>query len=593
LRAALERPADADAALLGLARRFRLTETDAVLASIAAWSDEGRASPTLAEAAEMLHAAGWLPDADPRPLGAGALCASGWLQAADGVALAQQPLRLARPLALALLGQHRPPTPWREAHASVPLPPGWGQLARRIAQRLAQPARPQVLVLRHAPLEAHGRAEAVSWLVALAGQLGHRVVGALPGADELLPPWLAAWLDLTRSLWLIEATAGDMALELPALPDMAAPLLVLAPPQRPLQPGLRELVECTLPEPPMAERARVWRWALKRHGAEYSGLDAELAQQHRLGPGAICSVAEIAAAGLPTQGAQAVRQALPALGRGLVQDLGQWLDAAAAAPALVVPPAVERQLATLEARCRQRDRLPERLAPTARARASRGVKALLHGPPGTGKTLAAEWLAARLGKPLLRVDTAAVLSKYIGETERNLDRVMAAAETCDAVLLFDEADALFARRTEVGNANDRYANAQTSFLLQRLEAADGITVLTSNGRQRFDEAFTRRLDHIVEFTAPTPAERLRLWRALLGDATPLTEAECQRLAVDVEASGGALRNAVVTATVLADGRAPGWDELAVGVALECAKAQRPAPAWAQAALSAWSAGARP
>jgi hypothetical protein len=598
LRTALRDPAPADVELVTLARRFRLADTDIVLASIAAWSDAGEAAPTLAEAAELLHAAGWRPDRDLRTLAASSLFDT-WLENPGPAAPAQAPLRLAHALALALAGQPRPPSFLQERHASVPLPPSWSGRARDFARRLAHPPRrPQALVLRHGALHGHGRAEAVSWMAAVARHLEHRLLARSPGTPvETLPPWLAPWLELTRSLWLLEGGDPGHALELPTLVGAAAPLLVLAHPQQPVSGDDRELLEVTLPLPGTDERAAVWTWALQRAGRSTAAdVGAELARRHRLGPGAICTLAAAAMDAAPADDAalhEATRRALPALGRGLVQGLAHWLDAGAVAPVLIVPPPLERQLALLEARCRERDALGERLTEAARARFGRGVKALLHGPSGTGKTLTGEWLAARIGKSLLRVDTAAVMSKYIGETERNLDRAMDAAEACDAVLLFDEADALFTRRTEVSSSNDRYANAQTSFLLQRLETYDGIALLTSNSRNRFDEAFTRRLDQIVEFTAPTVAERLRLWQALLAADAPLTEAERHRLAIDFEACGGALRNAVVAATVIADGAAPGWHELAIAIALECAKAQRPAPPWAQAAWVAWStAGGR-
>src|SRR5262249_53019123 len=147
---------------------------------------------------------------------------------------------------------------------------------------------------------------------------------------------------------------------------------------------------------------------------------------------------------------------------------------------------------------------------------SPGVRALFTGPSGTGKTLAAGWLATRLGLPLYRVDLASVTSKYIGETEKNLARLLARAERTEALLLFDEADSLFGKRTEVREANDRFANAQTNYLLQRMETFDGIALLTSNSRARFDAAFARRLDMVIEFPPPAVSERRALWEAHLG-----------------------------------------------------------------------------
>jgi SpoVK/Ycf46/Vps4 family AAA+-type ATPase len=217
----------------------------------------------------------------------------------------------------------------------------------------------------------------------------------------------------------------------------------------------------------------------------------------------------------------------------------------------VLQEGVRADLELLLLRCRGRDRLVEGLGQAARTRFHPGVKALMVGPSGTGKTLAAGWLASRLGLPLYRVDLAAVTSKYIGETEKNLSDLMARAEQAEVVLLFDEADSLFGRRTEVKEANDRFANAQTNYLLQRIETYDGIVVLTSNSRERFDSAFSRRLDAIVDFSLPGPRERHALWLAHLGEGHRLSEAELNRLAGVVDVAGGAIRNVVLAAAVLA------------------------------------------
>jgi SpoVK/Ycf46/Vps4 family AAA+-type ATPase len=176
---------------------------------------------------------------------------------------------------------------------------------------------------------------------------------------------------------------------------------------------------------------------------------------------------------------------------------------------------------------------------------------LFTGPSGTGKTLAAGWIAARLEMPLYRVDLSAVTSKYIGETEKHLSRLLARAEHADVVLLFDEADSLFGKRTDVSDAHDRFANAQTNYLLQRIESYEGIVLLTSNSQGRFDDAFARRLDFIVEFPAPGPDERRALWYAHLGPQTSLSAVEINRLAVLVDLNGGLTRNAVLAAAARA------------------------------------------
>ena len=177
----------------------------------------------------------------------------------------------------------------------------------------------------------------------------------------------------------------------------------------------------------------------------------------------------------------------------------------------------------------------------------RGITALLAGPSGTGKTMAAEALAGELGVTLFHVDLSSVVDKYIGETEKNLEKVFSAAENVDGVLLFDEADALFGKRSDVSDARDRHANIEVAFLLQRMESFDGLAILTSNLRSNLDEAFTRRLDCIIDFTYPPEALRGEIWkRCTRGRAPELSGDQFQKLAL-LELSGGAIRSSVVTA----------------------------------------------
>ncbi len=183
---------------------------------------------------------------------------------------------------------------------------------------------------------------------------------------------------------------------------------------------------------------------------------------------------------------------------------------------------------------------------------ARGVRMLFCGPPGTGKSLSAEVLAQALGVDLLVVDISRVVSKWIGETEKNLAEVFDAAERAQAVLLFDEADALFSRRTEVTDAHDRYANLETAYLLSRLERFEGLAILATNLRQNIDPAFTRRMEFIVDFEEPSAPERVALWRAHLPPRAPLGEdVDLAELAALYPIVGGLIRNAAVAAGFLA------------------------------------------
>lgn len=225
----------------------------------------------------------------------------------------------------------------------------------------------------------------------------------------------------------------------------------------------------------------------------------------------------------------------------------------------------EAEFKALLLRCRHREALADRAR-------GRGVRALFSGPSGTGKTLAARQLAHQLGKDIFRIDLAATVNKYIGETEKALERALSAAEALDVVLLLDEGDALMARRTDVSNANDRYANLETNFLLQRIENFEGIILVTSNDADRIDSAFSRRMDTILAFHAPDELRRLDILAQLLGEhrASP---ALLQDIACRCALNGGQLRNIALHSRLLAleSGQPPGDEQLRAAVVREYRK----------------------
>ena len=236
------------------------------------------------------------------------------------------------------------------------------------------------------------------------------------------------------------------------------------------------------------------------------------------------------------------------------QGLVQRIAPAFTLSDLVLDEQADHELADLAGRVRFRGLVLDEWGMRPGGGRGRGVSALFTGPPGTGKSMAAEALAGDLGVPLFRVELATVVDKYIGETEKNLDQVFSAVENTDGVLLFDEADALFGKRSEVTDARDRYANIEVAYLLQRMEAFDGLAILTTNLRANLDPAFVRRLDAVVEFGEPDAGERAKLWQACLGRyPLVLTEAELQTLAA-IPMAGGAIRAAVLTAAYLAAAR---------------------------------------
>ncbi|NAZ14721.1 AAA family ATPase [Glutamicibacter soli] len=207
-----------------------------------------------------------------------------------------------------------------------------------------------------------------------------------------------------------------------------------------------------------------------------------------------------------------------------------------------------------------------------------GTTALFKGPSGTGKTMAAAALGHALQLPVFRVNLAGLVSKYIGETEKNLDRLFDAADGSDVVLFFDEADAIFGKRSEVHDAHDRYANLETAYLLQRIERHAGLSILASNLHQNIDDAFIRRLDAVIEFPAPSPAARRDIWQRLRRGRAPLADdVDLGQLAERFELTGGEIRNCALAAAHLAAAEGTGitMDTLMRAIARELAKAGKP------------------
>ena len=309
------------------------------------------------------------------------------------------------------------------------------------------------------------------------------------------------------------------------------------------------------PVPSTAERHDLWVSALGDTTAP--GFDPAVATlAFRLDPEQIVRAAQAAhrasiAAGRPLSeedvaaGARAQNAAgLERLARRIVPAVG-WDD-------LILPRAVETQLREIAARTLHRDRVMGEWRMGHTTARGRGITALFAGDSGTGKTMSAEVLADDLGFELYVIDLSTVVDKYIGETEKNLDRIFTEADRVNGILLFDEADALFGKRSEVKDARDRYANVEVAYLLQRMELFDGIAILTTNLRSNVDDAFTRRLDAIVDFPLPEEPDRLRLWERNLPARVPReADLDLAFLAGRFRISGGNIRNVCVTAAYLA------------------------------------------
>ncbi|MFF5077463.1 ATP-binding protein [Actinoplanes sp. NPDC000266] len=258
-----------------------------------------------------------------------------------------------------------------------------------------------------------------------------------------------------------------------------------------------------------------------------------------------------------------------------LDELGRRIEPTAGWDDLVLPAAQRRILTEIAAHVRGRDIVYDRWGFASVLRRGLGVTALFAGGSGTGKTLAAEVLAAELGLDLFIIDLSQVISKYIGETEKNLRRVFDAAERGGALLLFDEADALFGKRSEIKDSHDRYANIEVSYLLMRMEAYRGLAVLTTNMKKALDSAFLRRIRFVVDFPFPGVTERAEIWRRVIPPQVPADNLDFDRLA-QLTVPGGSIRNVALSAAFLAagDGTALGMRHVLAAARSEYLKLER-------------------
>ncbi len=372
----------------------------------------------------------------------------------------------------------------------------------------------------------------------------------------------------------VEPATGDAAHLIPALHAAVAragvPVVLVSVAQPVL--GDLELPPVTLhlPNPRGAARAALWARLLP----EVDRV-AEIAPQYRLPPGRIVRVADAArAAAAAARRAPVLADVTRAVSAEISQKitvLGDKVTGTQTWDDLVLPAATIDAMREIVARARWRHRVLEEWGFAKKLAKGLGVSALFAGPPGTGKTMCASIIAAELALELYQIDLSRVVSKYIGETEKNLSEVFEAADWGNVLLLFDEADALFAKRTEVKSSNDRFSNMEVNYLLTRLEKFDGVAILTTNLEGSLDPAFKRRLTFRVPFAMPDVAERELLWRRMVPAAAPVDGAiDFAGLARDYELAGGHIRNAMLRAAFLAAGEDRGitTDHVRRAVALE-------------------------
>lgn len=570
--------ADEDGALHHLAEAFGLSafERDLLLLCAgmeldgeipgrcaAAQGDAARAFPSFALAFETMPEAHWSALSPQAPLRAWRL-----VEAEAGPLLTRARLRIDERVLHFLTGLRQ--IDERLAALLEPLP---AARAEQLPESLA------AIALQLARAWAHGGQGREMALAQLCGNAGNCRLVAATAAQLLelraasLPaarlPAGAAELDALLRLWeresvlsglgvlLIDADDEAASGEAPHHLDAALARLaervsgpVILRERAPRRIGTRPALVLDVPPPNPAEQLALWQEALGPAAPPVPAL-AALAAQFSLTPVTIRATAAEARGGGdapvdPDQLWQLCRQRL----RGALDGLAERIEARQGWDDLVLPEAQKATLRAIAAQLRQRNLVYEEWGFAARNRRGLGLSALFHGPSGTGKTMAAEILAGELRLDLYHIDLSRIVSKYIGETEKNLRRVFDAAEENGAILLFDEADSLFGARSEVKDSHDRYANIEVSYLLQRMEGYRGLAILTTNMRGAIDQAFLRRIRFAVPFPFPDAAQRAGIWARMFPDNAPTEGLDWERLA-HLRLAGGNIRNIALNAAFLA------------------------------------------
>ena len=368
------------------------------------------------------------------------------------------------------------------------------------------------------------------------------------------------------------------------LAEARVPVMLSVDPNTPWREILYRLrvVPIRFPEPNAVERGRLWKRHLQAAALEAAdGVVPDLAERFRLNAGQIRNA--VAAAGLmnklkhdnqQTVESGVLFQAARNQSIGHIGKLAQRVPLRYGWGDLVLPHATLQRVRDVVAAIRHRHRVYNDWAMERRFSNANGLMVLFSGPSGTGKTMTAGVIAREIGLDLYRIDLSAVVSKYIGETEKNLDQIFAAARRANAILFFDEADALFGKRSEVKDAHDRYANIEVAYLLQKMEVHDGIVVLATNFSKNMDQAFSRRMHYVVEFPKPDVQHREQLWRGIFPQETPLTDdVDFGFLSRQFDITGGDIRNVALDAAFLAaeNGQAIGMEELVKAMARQMTK----------------------
>ncbi|MFM5981239.1 MAG: ATP-binding protein [Sphaerospermopsis kisseleviana] len=316
----------------------------------------------------------------------------------------------------------------------------------------------------------------------------------------------------------------------------------------------RPVVSFDVHKPTTEEQSILWQHTLSHLEPQLNGQVKKLVAQFNLSPTTICAAYAEASGKLAQEQEKDISRILwdacRKQARPRLDELAQRIPPSARWEDLVLPPAQAEMLREIAAHVRQRATVYQTWGFAAKNTRGLGISALFFGGSGTGKTLAAEVLAHELHLDLYRIDLSSVVSKYIGETEKNLRRVFDAAEEGGVILLFDEADALFGKRSEVKDSHDRHANIEVSYLLQRMESYPGLAILTTNLKNSLDTAFQRRIRFAIQFPFPDAVQRAEIWRRVYPKSTPTHDLDAKKLA-QLSVTGGNIRNIALNAAFLA------------------------------------------
>lgn len=376
-------------------------------------------------------------------------------------------------------------------------------------------------------------------------------------------------------LALIVELGGE---ELPAswrswLETVNAPILIAT--ETRLRPQQRPLLTFPVANPTPAEQEQLWRQALGDRAAHLNGQIASLVSHFNLSQRAIAGVSLRLQGQAPGGEDHHLWEACRLQARPRLDDLAERVEAIPQWDSLILPETQRQTLEEIVAHVQQRSQVYDRWG-MGHNQKGLGITALFSGPSGTGKTMAAAVLSGALHLDLYRIDLSAVVSKYIGETEKNLRQIFDAAEGGGVILLFDEADALFGKRSDVKDSKDRYANIEVSYLLQRMEAYRGLAILTTNLKGAIDQAFVRRIRFIVQFPFPDFNQRLEIWRSTLPPQLPTCDLDLKKLA-KLSIAGGNIRNVALNGAFLAaaQGEILGMGHLLQAAKQEYVKMERP------------------